>query len=107
MVLQCCICKKTKYLHPDLSFHLFPNNIDDRTIWVANLGENIKVSKYSRVCSIHFRLEDFEIKQSGKKFLRIGAIPMSEVSDSELVLRSETSSKRLFCKYINRQCITS
>ncbi|XP_072393141.1 uncharacterized protein [Diabrotica undecimpunctata] len=95
MVLQCCICKKTKYLHPDLSFHLFPNNIDDRTIWVANLGENIKVSKYSRICSTHFRLGDFQIKPSGKKFLKIGAIPVSEV-DSELVLRSETSSKRLF-----------
>ncbi|XP_072394996.1 uncharacterized protein [Diabrotica undecimpunctata] len=96
MVLQCCICKKkTKYLHPDLSFHLFPNNIDDRTIWVANLGENIKVSKYSRICSTHFRLGDFEIKPSGKNFLKIGAIPVSEV-DSELVLRSETSSKRLF-----------
>ncbi|XP_072379305.1 uncharacterized protein [Diabrotica undecimpunctata] len=96
IVLQCCICKKKQNIYiPDLSFHLFPNNIDDPTIWVANLRENIKVSKYSRICSTHFRLGDFEIKPSGKIFLKIGAIPVSEV-DSELVLRSKITSKRLF-----------
>ncbi|KAG5865593.1 hypothetical protein JTB14_000588 [Gonioctena quinquepunctata] len=56
---------------------LFPAH--EKAVWLEKLGLKEfteTVSKYARICSIHFGGEAFEIKPSGKIFLRKGARPL-------------------------------
>ncbi|XP_074030447.1 uncharacterized protein isoform X3 [Leptinotarsa decemlineata] len=62
----------------------FPAVVDERAVWFEKLGlkqcpEN--VSKYARICSVHFEEKDFEVKPSGKIFLKKGARPRFYVDE--------------------------
>nr|XP_023023263.1 uncharacterized protein LOC111511485 isoform X1 [Leptinotarsa decemlineata] len=62
----------------------FPADVDERAVWFEKLGlkqcpEN--VSKYARICSVHFEEKDFEVKPSGKIFLKKGARPRFYVDE--------------------------
>ncbi|KAG5864092.1 hypothetical protein JTB14_007597 [Gonioctena quinquepunctata] len=57
----------------------FPADAHEKAVWLEKLGLKEfteTVSKYARICSIHFEGEAFEIKPSGKIFLRKGARPL-------------------------------
>lgn len=51
-------------------------------MWIAVLGlpEHITLPKRPELCSQHFNDEDFEVKPSGRRCLRKGAIPQSVYS---------------------------
>lgn len=61
-----------------ISFHSFPLNKETRKKWLQNIGrEEYKVSPNTRVCSRHFRTDDF-IEQStptSRRLLKKGAVP--------------------------------
>ncbi|KAG5895656.1 hypothetical protein JTB14_008665 [Gonioctena quinquepunctata] len=55
----------------------FPANAHEKAVWLEKLGlKEFTVSKYARICSIHFKAEAFQIKPGGKIFLRKGARPL-------------------------------
>ncbi|CAH1237700.1 unnamed protein product [Diabrotica balteata] len=79
MVRNCNVCRKTGYLHPELSFHLFPVK-NDRLLdmWLSIFGLNKEqITKTTKACSEHFRKHDLIIKPSGRIFLRKGAVPIN------------------------------
>uniref|UniRef100_A0A671NHE3 THAP domain-containing protein 1 n=1 Tax=Sinocyclocheilus anshuiensis TaxID=1608454 RepID=A0A671NHE3_9TELE len=61
-----------------ISFHSFPLNKETRKTWLQNIRrEDCKVSPNTRVCSRHFRTDDF-IEQStptSRRLLKKGAVP--------------------------------
>ncbi|CAH1119181.1 unnamed protein product [Phaedon cochleariae] len=101
MVLQCWICKKTKFLYPNLTFHSFPADSYDRDIWLSRLSrnQNEPIPKHARICSSHFGIGDFLNKPSGKTYLKHSALPLffgDGDKESFGHSRSETTRKRLF-----------
>jgi hypothetical protein len=61
---KCCIpaCRSgyAKDDHLNISFHKFPVDSDLRSLWLRNIPrKDWKVTKYSRVCSVHFDLSCF------------------------------------------------
>ncbi|XP_074034481.1 uncharacterized protein isoform X2 [Leptinotarsa decemlineata] len=80
MVLYCWVCKQSQCSNQKLTLHRFPTDANERAVWFENLGlkqypEN--TLKYARICSVHFEGEAFEVKPSGKIFLKKGARPLS------------------------------
>ncbi|KAG5885925.1 hypothetical protein JTB14_010954 [Gonioctena quinquepunctata] len=79
MVLYCWVCKQSNCSNQNLSFHRFPADAHEKAVWLEKLGLKEfteTVSKYARICSIHFEEDAFEIKPSGKIYLRKGARPL-------------------------------
>ncbi|KAG5865950.1 hypothetical protein JTB14_029956 [Gonioctena quinquepunctata] len=71
----------------------FPADAHEKAVWLEKLGLKEfteTVSKYARICSIHFEGEAFEIKPSGKIFLRKGARPL--FFNEEYIPTTETAS---------------
>ncbi|KAG5863768.1 Deformed epidermal autoregulatory factor 1, partial [Gonioctena quinquepunctata] len=71
----------------------FPADAHEKAVWLEKLGFKEfteTVSKYARICSIHFEGEAFEIKPSGKIFLRKGARPL--FFNEEYIPTTETAS---------------
>ncbi|KAG5868296.1 hypothetical protein JTB14_023323 [Gonioctena quinquepunctata] len=71
----------------------FPADAHEKAVWLEKLGLKEfteTVLKYARICSIHFEGEAFEIKPSGKIFLRKGARPL--FFDEEYIPTTETAS---------------
>lgn len=79
--VNCCVygCASTRKKNPELYYHSFPNEkqqvtivndfaetkvINRRQLWEAKLKMGKKMSKAMRVCSLHFKNEDFA--HSGK-----------------------------------------
>ncbi|CAG9828137.1 unnamed protein product [Diabrotica balteata] len=79
MVRNCAVCRKTGYLHPELSFHSFPvKNQRLRDMWLFMVGLNKEqITKSATVCSEHFKKHDLIIQPSGRIFLRKGAVPIN------------------------------
>ncbi|XP_074035450.1 uncharacterized protein [Leptinotarsa decemlineata] len=80
MVLYCWVCKQSQCSNQKLTLHRFPTDANERAVWFENLGlkqcpEN--TLKYAKICSVHFEGEAFEVKPSGKIFLKKGARPLS------------------------------
>ncbi|KAG5866548.1 hypothetical protein JTB14_028470 [Gonioctena quinquepunctata] len=74
-------------------FHRFPADAHEKAVWLEKLGLKEfteTVSKYARICSIHFEGEAFEIKPSGKIYLRKGARPL--FFNEEYIPTTETAS---------------
>ncbi len=76
----CCVpsCKMSSRFNSVISFHSFPLNKETRKKWLQNIRrEDYKVSPNTRVCSRHFRTDDF-IEQStptSRRLLKKGAVP--------------------------------
>ncbi|KAG5876444.1 hypothetical protein JTB14_029931 [Gonioctena quinquepunctata] len=90
MVLYCWVCKQSNCSNQNLSFHRFPADAHEKAVWLEKLGLKEfteTVSKYARIRSIHFKGEAFEIKPSGKIFLRKGAF-----FNEEYIPTTETAS---------------
>ncbi|KAG5885445.1 hypothetical protein JTB14_020779 [Gonioctena quinquepunctata] len=71
----------------------FPADAHEKAVWLEKLGLKEfteTVSKYARICSIHFEGEAFEIKPSGKIYLRKGARPL--FFNEEYIPTTETAS---------------
>ncbi|KAG5861084.1 hypothetical protein JTB14_004937 [Gonioctena quinquepunctata] len=75
----------------------FPADAHEKAVWLEKLGLKEfteTVSKYARICSIHFEGEAFEIKPSGKIYLRKGARPL--FFNEEYIPTTETASTSRF-----------
>ena len=68
----CCVplCTNWSLNDPSLSFHCFPSADrcpDDRRAWVRairrDIGKAFKITSNTRVCSAHFRSEDFVLSE--------------------------------------------
>ncbi|XP_016425630.1 uncharacterized protein LOC107753874 [Sinocyclocheilus rhinocerous] len=76
----CCVpsCKMSSRFNSVISFHSFPLNKETRKTWLQNIQrEDCKVSPNTRVCSRHFRTDDF-IEQStptSRRLLKKSAVP--------------------------------
>ncbi|XP_072389811.1 uncharacterized protein [Diabrotica undecimpunctata] len=79
MVRNCVVCRKTGYLHPELSFHSFPvKNQLLLDMWLSMFGLNQEqITKTATVCSEHFRKHDLMIQPSGRVKLRKGTVPIN------------------------------
>lgn len=76
MVLSCLVCKlKINTADKSVSFHKFPKNENTKTKWLRVLDiADIKPS--SRICSHHFKAEDFTLGTLNLKLrLKWTAIP--------------------------------
>ncbi|KAG5875390.1 hypothetical protein JTB14_001268 [Gonioctena quinquepunctata] len=72
---------------------MFPADAHEKAVWLEKLGLKEfteTVSKYARIWSIHFEGEAFEMKPSGKIFLRKGARPL--FFNEEYIPTTETAS---------------
>ncbi|XP_050512369.1 uncharacterized protein LOC126888284 isoform X2 [Diabrotica virgifera virgifera] len=78
MVRNCFVCRKTAYLHPELSFHSFPVKNQRLDMWLSIFSLNKEqITKTSMVCSEHFRKQDLIKQPSGRINLRKGALPIN------------------------------
>ena len=59
-----------------ISFHRFPKDHDRRQAWiVAVRRENFKPIDESRLCSAHFKQDDFKMNSNQVKSLKPGTVP--------------------------------
>ncbi|KAK3708826.1 hypothetical protein QZH41_019572, partial [Actinostola sp. cb2023] len=82
---HCCVplCGGDSRYDSSLSFHRFPKetkaNTAVRKQWLAKIqrkiGKTFQISSATRVCSRHFRKEDFKPATSDRPYLKRGAIP--------------------------------
>ncbi|KAG1663938.1 THAP domain-containing protein 3 [Nymphon striatum] len=76
----CCVinCSVHSSKNAIVSFHQFPSNPDRKKLWLRNIrrdiGPNFKPSKSTKVCSVHFKTEDF-IKKGKRSCLTPDAVP--------------------------------
>ena len=56
----------------------FPKDSQRRDVWLKSLGINDVPKDYERICSDHFQESDFEIKASGRRYLRQDAVPSKQ-----------------------------
>ncbi|XP_014781727.1 THAP domain-containing protein 2 isoform X1 [Octopus bimaculoides] len=83
MAHHCCVpmCKNdARYDHDKiLSFHSFPKDEKLRKEWTSKIkrdeGPLFRIRKHTKVCSAHFRPDDFKRTLTGRRDLRKGAIP--------------------------------
>lgn len=77
-------CTKTGYRlegdHGLVTFHKFPEDPTLKAQWITNIhrdeGELFKVTEHSKVCSLHFTSDQWEIHSfSGRRTLNPGAVP--------------------------------
>ncbi|KAL1493916.1 hypothetical protein ABEB36_009596 [Hypothenemus hampei] len=128
MGVFCCVCGKKQGTH-GISFHSYPRDPDQRKKWMEACGlTNIK--KESRVCSDHFKWNDFSDSLSTfcRRKLKLGVIPtpsnrykrdFAEISEKQAGLSGEQpgpseeqpepceeqpgSSRELQCATVNGQ----
>uniref|UniRef100_A0A673GC90 THAP domain-containing protein 1 n=1 Tax=Sinocyclocheilus rhinocerous TaxID=307959 RepID=A0A673GC90_9TELE len=76
----CCVpfCKMSSRFNSVISFHSFPLNKETRKKWLHNIRrEDYKVSPNTRVCSRHFKGDDFfePSTPTARRLLKKGAVP--------------------------------
>ncbi|XP_016323995.1 uncharacterized protein LOC107674526 [Sinocyclocheilus anshuiensis] len=76
----CCVpfCKMSSRFNSVISFHSFPLNKETRKKWLHNIRrEDYKVSPNTRVCSRHFKGDDFiePWTPTARRLLKKGAVP--------------------------------
>ncbi|KAH8018237.1 hypothetical protein HPB51_000848 [Rhipicephalus microplus] len=106
----CCVplCKSDeKKKTPGLSFHEIPSAADEREKWQAvirrdNWSPN-STSCYTKVCSRHFRAEDF-VEGKRRRFLKKGVVP-SVFEDYPVHLQPKSSAERSRASIVKRACV--
>ncbi|XP_022174449.1 uncharacterized protein LOC111042555 isoform X2 [Myzus persicae] len=90
MVLTCVFCKNNAHRNPDLSFHSFPKDSERKKIWLHNLRlQNAK--PWHRICSNHFKVNDFSSDTLKLRILNTNAIPHSNI-DKQICTIIETEN---------------
>lgn len=106
MVIVCCVkpCKNKHSKLSSITFHRFPLDEIISKKWAEQLCLNRAVPKSARVCSAHFRREDFFENKLGKTriYLKKNVIPIA-VEDCSInpaiqpsTATAETSTKTSF-----------
>ncbi|XP_013408482.1 uncharacterized protein LOC106172366 isoform X2 [Lingula anatina] len=84
---QCCCvvyCKSIGFGPTEdgrkITYHKFPKDKALRKQWLANIkreeGESFQIKAYTKVCSLHFKEEDFEyVVYCGRRYLLPGSVP--------------------------------
>ncbi|CAK1592709.1 unnamed protein product [Parnassius mnemosyne] len=112
MVQSCVVngCKSESYPGCGKSFHRFPNDEETRNKWIQALHITKKISKYSVVCSLHFKKEDF--LPSLYKKLKSKVVPsifsmvgMSSVTSMKSVQSIQSSSFNIAISSDGSLCI--
>ncbi|CAK1580409.1 unnamed protein product [Parnassius mnemosyne] len=93
-----------------ISFHRFPKKPDIRKQWIEITGRKDWIpTKSSTICSQHFNEDDFEVKNSKKRYLKNGAVPhvqimyiVNDTKDSTLSPRKRTQ-KNIGNEIINKR----
>ncbi|XP_047142967.1 THAP domain-containing protein 1 A [Hydra vulgaris] len=79
MVINCSVynCKSRFDKSSLISFHRFPLNDEILCKKWATATKCLQItpSKHSRICSKHFKLEDFECQENGKRVLKKNIVP--------------------------------
>ncbi|XP_032673934.1 uncharacterized protein LOC116845400 [Odontomachus brunneus] len=77
MVRTCICCKYRVNKHDsDVSLYGFPKDDNILKKWLLVIGAEKKVCESSRICSRHFKKDDFRYSLvGGNRFLKFGAIP--------------------------------
>ncbi|XP_068229561.1 THAP domain-containing protein 2-like [Palaemon carinicauda] len=92
-----CTKKFNKISNPSITFHRFPKDEVMRNEWVRALGrENFTPTIYSRLCSKHFREEDF-IRTTLKVYLHSQAVPSVFEAFPEHLQRQEAEVSTSEC----------
>ncbi|XP_077507061.1 uncharacterized protein LOC144135444 isoform X1 [Amblyomma americanum] len=78
--MKCCVpgCRsRTEIVSSEVSFHRFPNDPAARKRWTDALqrSDNWLPTKWSVVCSLHFRAEDFKAATGNLRRLTASAVP--------------------------------
>ena len=68
-MIYCRIC------HAKNAYIRFPKDSHRLDAWLKSLEINEVPKDYERICCEHFQDSDFEVKASGRKFPKQGAIP--------------------------------
>ena len=85
MLHKCCVsfCSTTSKKNKNLRFHRFAKKKEQKELWISKIsrdkGDYFTVTGNTRVCSRHFREEDYTISEDGKgkrTALRKGAVPL-------------------------------
>ncbi|CAM4691323.1 unnamed protein product [Leuciscus chuanchicus] len=76
--LHCSVplCAVSSRYNSEVSFHRFPHQPEVRAQWLVKIRrENFTPTDNTRVCSRHFKLEDFITTTTGRRKLVQGAVP--------------------------------
>ena len=88
-----------------LSFHRFPKDEHRRKAWVIairrDIGSNFSITSYTRVCSAHFKVDDFAMKTlygtpTAVKHVAPTAVP-TLFSWNQLIRREQVASSQSSC----------
>jgi hypothetical protein len=62
-----------------VTFHSFPKDEQNIAKWVVKIrrdvGPTFKITRYTKICSRHFRDNEFRVTYKGKKFIKDGVVP--------------------------------
>lgn len=83
MPQNCCVPHCTKKLYRDggnkISFHKFPRELTVKREWIRairrDVGRDFTINEHTRVCSRHFKKEDFVRTLAGRRMLSDTAVP--------------------------------
>ncbi|XP_056095645.1 golgin subfamily A member 6-like protein 6 [Rhinichthys klamathensis goyatoka] len=76
--LHCCVpqCANSSRYNSVISFHAFPIDPEVRAQWLARIRrDNFTPTKNTRVCSVHFKRDDFVLTIRTLRKLKKGTIP--------------------------------
>lgn len=94
---KCCVrgCPSgTQTTSSTISFHRFPSDKENRTLWIAALGDDTwEPSNSDYVCSLHFDKDDFVLNEVGEPLELISdAVPSIHVPKDAETPQSEDAS---------------
>lgn len=71
------LCSGSSRLNSKVSFHSFPVDPEVRARWLTKIGrDSLTPSENTRVCSRHFRPQDFVVTAGGQRGLQKGVLPV-------------------------------
>ncbi len=69
------LCSVSSRYNSCASFHSFPVKKEIRKKWIVNIRRiNFQVTKHTKVCSVHFKPDDF-VEGTSRRRLKKGAVP--------------------------------
>lgn len=75
---HCCVplCSASGRYNTSISFHRFPKDARIRAKWVHRVRRTgFTVTQHTKVCSRHFKPDDIQISEKGRRALVAGAVP--------------------------------
>ncbi|XP_011629892.1 uncharacterized protein LOC105422281 isoform X1 [Pogonomyrmex barbatus] len=85
MIRVCICCKQRISKTSDISLFRFPRSAKLFKRWLFAIGAERKVTESSRICSRHFKKNDFRYDLvENKRYLKQGAIPSLRLNNKEI-----------------------